>query len=100
MTAEDVSLELKDDKTSENVDLLADLTSARGEEAVSDSTSTGNVDRPRSGKEARQRRAERIASALSRGAGANGGDGGDGGDDDKDLDEEDDKPVDYEEYER
>ena len=97
MTAEDVSLELKDDKTSENVDLLADLTSARGEEAVSDSTSTGNVDRPRSGKEARQRRAERIASALSRGAGANGGDGGD---DDKDLDKEDDKPVDYEEYER
>ena len=94
MTAEDVSLELKDDKTSENVDLLADLTSARGEEAVSDSTSTGNVDRPRSGKEARQRRAERIASALSRGA------GGDGGDDDKDVDEEDDKPVDYEEYER
>ena len=97
MTAEDVSLELKDDKTSENVDLLADLTSARGEEAVSDSTSTGNVDRPRSGKEARQRRAERIASALSRGA---GGDGGDGGDDDKNLYEEDDKPVDYEEYER
>ena len=97
MAAEDVSLELKDDKTSENVDLLADLTSARGEEAVSDSTSTGNVDRPRSGKEARQRRAERIASALSRGAGANGGDGGD---DDKDVDEEDDKPVDYEEYER
>ena len=97
MAAEDVSLELKDDKTSENVDLLADLTSARGEEAVSDSTSTGNVDRPRSGKEARQRRAERIASALSRGA---GGDGGDGGDDDKDVDEEDDKPVDYEEYER
>ena len=97
MTAEDVSLELKDDKTSENVDLLADLTSARGEEAVSDSTSTGNVDRPRSGKEARQRRAERIASALSRGA---GGDGGDGGDDDKDVDEEDDQPVDYEEYER
>ena len=94
MTAEDVSLELKDDKTSENVDLLADLTSARGEEAVSDSTSTGNVDRPRSGKEARQRRAERIASALSRGA------GGDGGDDDKDVDEEDDQPVDYEEYER
>ena len=97
MAAEDVSLELKDDKTSENVDLLADLTSGRGEEAVSDSTSTGNVDRPRSGKEARQRRAERIASALSRGAGANGGDGGD---DDKDVDEEDDKPVDYEEYER
>ena len=96
LATDDVSLELRDDKTREDVDLMADLTSAREEETVTDSTSAGNVDRPRSGKEARQRRAERIASALSRG----GGGGGGGGDDDKDDEEEDDPPVGYEEYER
>ena len=95
LATDDVSLELRDDKTREDVDLMADLTSAREEETVTDSTSAGNLDRPRSGKEARKRRAERIASALSRGGG-----GGGGGDDDKDDDEEDDPPVGYEEYER
>lgn len=95
LAADDVTLELKDDVGTENVDLIEDLASARQEEEVADSSSAVNVDRPRSGKEARQRRRERIASALSR---ANGGDGGDA---DKDVEaEEEDQPVGYEEYER
>ena len=94
LAADDVTLELKDDVDSQNVDLIEDLASARQEEAVADSSSAVNVDRPRSGKEARQRRRERIASALSR------GDGGDGGDADKDMEEEEEQPVGYEEYER
>ena len=89
-----MTLELKDDVGTENVDLIEDLASARQEEEVADSSSAVNVDRPRSGKEARQRRRERIASALSR---ANGGDGGDA---DKDVEKEEDQPVGYEEYER
>ena len=69
LAAEDVTLELEEDQNSQNVDLMADLASARQEEeeeeeeeegeADSTSISAVNVDRPRSGKEARQRRAQR-----------------------------------------
>ena len=96
---DDLDLQLSDEKNCEKVDLVADLVSARQEEEedVADSTSSLPVDRPRSGKEARQRRAERIASARSR---TGGDDGGDGGDADKGVEEEKEEPVGYEEYER
>ena len=57
---------------------------------------TENVgqDRPRSGKEARQRRAERIASASGRDRKIESDDS------DLETDTEDDQPVNYEEYER
>ena len=73
LAADDINLEMKDeDLETENV----------------------GQDRPRSGKEARQRRAERIASASGRDRKIECDDS------DLETDTEDDQPVNYEEYER
>ena len=77
LSADDVTLELEDGGDIVKTDLVTEE----------------NVDRPRSGKEARQRRAERIASAsaLTRTSG-----------DEAETDDqgEEDEPLRYEEYER
>ena len=72
VAAEDVTLDLKEEEEKKDIE---------------------SVDRPRSGKEARQRRKERIAlSARSRNDGDEVLDGSE--------DEDEEQPVGYEEYER